>query len=92
MAVTATIPYGGLMVAGVEFRVTSAYIKEFPGEAATLVYQVRVLLPDGTPMTGVGWDNLNAVADPVEPSPLAQAEAAMIARLQASGATNIVEA
>ena len=91
MAITATIPYGGLTFSGMTFSVKSAYVKELVGEEPYLSYSVEVKLPDGTIQQSVGWDSVKAVADPAEPSPLVQAEAAMIARLQATGATNIVE-
>lgn len=89
--VTATIPYGGITVDNVTFSVTGAYVKEIPGEPAFLVFTCDVNLPDGTPMKGVGWDSVKVDADPTEPSPLVQADAAMQARLTASGATNITE-
>lgn len=98
MAVTAdTVPYGGIAVDGMTFTVTGAYVKEWPAYGETvagshLVYHVDVAMPDGTLFKGVGWDNLKTSADPTEPSPLVQAEAAMIVRLTEMGATNIVEA
>lgn len=93
MAVMADVLFGGVPISGVTLAVRNAYIEQNAGEeSARLVYHVNVTMPDGTVVNqGIGWNN---VSGPVNPAgsvlPLMQAEAAMIARLQAAGATNIV--
>jgi len=94
MAVTANVLFGGASIPGVTLTVRNAYIEQNAGEAtARLVYHVDVTMPDGTVLSqGVGWNNVAGTVDPAgSVLPLAQAETAMIVRLQASGATNIVE-
>jgi hypothetical protein len=93
MAVTANITYGGGSFTGVAFALKSAHIAQVVDPPSDfLVYQVRVTLPDGTVQTNVGWDNVKTEPDLESgDTPLVQAEAAMKARLTASGATNIVD-
>ena len=97
MAVTADMPYGGVTITGAKLTVVSAYIKQWAAHGTQaaedhLIYQVEVLLSNGAIQRGIGWDNVKAVPDLAanHDTPLAQAEAAMRARLSVGGATNIV--
>ena len=94
MAVIAnSVPFGGLTVDGVTFTVKEAH-RHWQNGQDWLQYDVEVLMPDGvTKIQKVGWENLrvdNPDATLAAGTPPVQAEAAMLTRLTAMGATNIV--
>ena len=94
MAVKCTVPYRGVTITGATFTVKSAYWKQVAKTATDpaasfLIYEVRVLMPDGSEIAVPEWQNVKA--DATTGSPLEQAKAHMQARLTAGGATNIVE-
>jgi hypothetical protein len=94
MAVTATVPYGGLTVPGLRLTVVSAHRRQEAGlDIDWLQYTCEVLMPDGvTTMPGVGWEGVrvdNPDATLVMASPMAQAEEHMLLRLAGIGATEI---
>jgi hypothetical protein len=94
LAHTATVQFGGLTIPGVKYEVQSAYIKTtLEDPDGILIYGTKVWAPDGTTeMTGVGWDTLKATPDlSGSADPMVQAVAAMVAKLTADGATDIVE-
>mgnify|MGYP001561468885 CR=1 FL=1 len=94
MAIKCTVPYRGVTIPGAMFAVKSAYWKQVAKtntapEVSFLVYEVKVLMPDGSEISVPEWQNVKA--DVGTGTPLGQAEAHMRARLTAGGATNITE-
>ena len=94
MAVKCTIPYRGVTIPGATFAVKSAYWKQTAktavGPAASfLIYEVQVLMPNGSEIAVPEWQNVKAEVG--IGTPLVQAETHMRARLTLGGATNIVE-
>ena len=94
MAVKCTVPYRGVTITGATFTVKSAYWKQVAKTAdnpasSFLIYEVQVLMPDGSEIAVPEWQNVKA--DAGTGTPLSQAKTHMVARLTAAGATNIVE-
>lgn len=92
MAVTADGTYRGGSFTGVQFTVTSAYIKQWSsGGDPALVYTVDVETPDGVARSVPEWASVKADPDLTEGhgTPMEQAEAHMQARLTAAGWSNI---
>ena len=98
MARTCNITYKGIDAVGVRFTVLWAYLKQrtaYGGEGASdsLVYGVEVLSPTGEQLDLPEWSNRNlSLPISLTTAPLAQAEADMVAVLEAASATNIEEA
>ena len=89
MAVTADITYKGVPLTGIKLEVVSAEHNESTGLSSDkLHYSCQVIMPDDSIQAATGWESLYADPDFTK-SPLADAEAQMIARLTAGGATNI---
>ncbi|HAM56382.1 MAG TPA: hypothetical protein DCQ64_13685 [Candidatus Rokubacteria bacterium] len=98
MARTCNITYKGIAATGVKFTVLWALLKQrtaYGGEepSDTLTYGVEVRSPTDDKLDLPEWSN-RSLSLPISltTAPLVQAEADMLAVLQAAGATNIVEA
>ncbi len=88
MAVTADLTYKGVALSGIKFKVVESYHKQ-TSDANILVYQCTVTMPDGSVQGDTGWENVKSTSPDFTKSPSVDAEAQMITRLTAIGATNI---
>lgn len=92
MAIKCTVPYRGATITGATFTVLSVYEKYLSpahpeGAASWLIYEVEITMPDGSKLSVPEWQNVKC--DVGNGTPLEQAEANVLARLQFAGATNI---
>lgn len=89
MAVTADITYKGANLTGLTFTVVEAQHLQSAYDNGTLQYACTVTMPSGDIQAGTGWENIRSESPDFTVSPLVDAEAKMVARLTAAGATNI---
>jgi hypothetical protein len=93
MSVNATVLFGGATIPNVTLKVRHAYIEQNADEETPrLVYHCTIIMPNLSELNeGLGWTNVPGAVDLTgSVSPLVQAEIAMVARLTAEGATDIV--
>lgn len=86
--VSADIMYKGVQLTGIKFFVVSAQHQE-TATISELSYQCEVIMPDTSVQRDTGWENIIDTSPDFTKSPLVDAEAKMVARLTAIGATNI---